>query len=164
MYQIDDYVVYGNYGLCRVKDISTLDMEGVSKDRQYYFLTPVSGNHGVVYTPVDNVKVVIRGIMTKDNAEALLKSIKNIDTMEILAEKAREEKYRECIKRCDGTEWMRLILTIRERMQERIGQGKKVTSLDERYLKLAEDYLYTELAVALNIKSEDVPEYINKYL
>ena len=73
MYQIDDYVVYGNYGLCRVKDISTLDMEGVSKDRQYYFLTPVSGNHGVVYTPVDNVKVVIRGIMTKDNAEALLK-------------------------------------------------------------------------------------------
>lgn len=164
MYQIDDYVVYGNYGLCRVKDISTLDMEGVSKDRQYYFLTPVSGNHGVVYTPVDNIKVVIRGIMTKDNAEALLKSIKNIDTMEILAEKAREEKYRECIKSCDGTEWMRLILTIRERMQERIGQGKKVTSLDERYLKLAEDYLYTELAVALDIKSEDVPEYINKYL
>ena len=164
MYQIDDYVVYGNYGLCRVKDISTLDMEGVNKDRQYYFLTPVYGNHGVVYTPVDNDKVVIRKIMTKDEAEALLAGIKDIVKMEISAEKAREDRYRECIRSCNGIEWMRLILTIRSRMQERIESGKKSTALDERYLKLAEDYLYTELAVALDTEAENVPERIKNYL
>ena len=164
MYQIGDYVVYGNYGLCRVKDISALDMEGVSKDRQYYFLTPVSGNHGVVYTPVDNVKVVIRKMVTCDMAEDLLKSIKDVTKIEISVEKEREEKYRACIRSCDGREWIRLIVTIRDRMKERIEQGKKVTSLDERYLKMAEDYLYTELSVALNIGLSEVPGYINKYI
>ena len=59
---------------------------------------------------------------------------------------------------------MRLILTIRSRMQERIESGKKATALDERYLKLAEDYLYTELAVALDSEVEDVPERIKNYL
>lgn len=164
MYQTGDYVVYGTYGLCRVTNVGTLDMDGVPKDRLYYFLTPETGMHGTVYTPADNVRVSMRSIMTKDMAVNLIRESADMKALDITGEKLREEKYKECIRSCDGKEWFRLILTIRDRMRERAEQGKKITALDERYMKLAEEYLYAELAVSLGISRDEVPGYIENII
>ena len=42
------------------------------------------------------------------------------------------------------------------------GSGKKVTVVDERYFKQAENQLYEELAYALNMNKNEIGDYINK--
>ena len=44
--------------------------------------------------------------------------------------------------------------------QERVEAGKKNTAVDERYFKLAENHLHSELAFALQVDKEKVQEMI----
>lgn len=44
--------------------------------------------------------------------------------------------------------------------QTRLEQGKKVTAVDDKYFKMAEDRLYGELAIALGMNKDNVKEYI----
>ncbi len=39
---------------------------------------------------------------------------------------------------------------------------EKVTDLDERYFRMAEDYLNSELSLALDISKEKINEYIKE--
>ena len=41
MFEKGDYVIYGNNGICRVQDITTLTIPGIDKNRKYYLLKPV---------------------------------------------------------------------------------------------------------------------------
>ena len=47
---------------------------------------------------------------------------------------------------------------------EKIAQGKKFAATDERYLKMAEDNLYSELSVALGMTKKEVQNYIEEKL
>lgn len=40
--------------------------------------------------------------------------------------------------------------------------GKKATTVDEKYFRMAEEKLYGELAFVLNIEKEDVQSYISE--
>ena len=62
MFEIGDKVVYGVIGLSEVENIETPPNKGKSGD--YYFLQPVFDSKGIIYSPVDSNKVMIRGIMT----------------------------------------------------------------------------------------------------
>ncbi len=53
MFQVNDHVVYGNYGICVVKAIGSLEMDSVVKDRLYYTLEPLYSEKNTIYTPVD---------------------------------------------------------------------------------------------------------------
>ena len=53
MFEKGDYVIYGNNGICRVQDITTLSISGIDKNRKYYLLKPVYASGSTVYTPVE---------------------------------------------------------------------------------------------------------------
>ena len=162
MFAAGDYVVYGRVGICQVKGTTTMEMEGIPKDRLYYVLIPDGKTEGTIYTPVDNMKQVLRPVMTKEEAEDLITSIPEIEELEIENEKLREEKYKECLKTCDGTEMCRIIKTIYSRKMKRMKSGKRVTAVDERYMKLAEDNLYSELSLLLGVPKENMVSYISE--
>ena len=63
---------------------------------------------------------------------------------------------------CEPVEWVKIIKTLYKRTRDRISQGKKITATDERYLKLAEDSLYSELGFALGRDKEEMPDYIKR--
>ena len=50
------------------------------------------------------------------------------------------------------------------RKRERTAQGKKVTALDEKYLKAAENELYSELSLILGIPKAEVVTYIKEQI
>lgn len=60
----------------------------------------------------------------------------------------------------DCTEWVRLIKCIYKRKLKRTESGKKVTAADEKYMRLAEEALYSELAIALGVEKDKVLEII----
>lgn len=53
-----------------------------------------------------------------------------------------------------------MIKTLYERKRERVQSGRKVPVIDERYFHQAEEQLYGELAVVLQIPKEEVSSYI----
>ena len=160
MFQKNDYVIYGNNGVCRITDIGPLDMPGIPKERVYYTLVPYYAKDSQIFTPVDSTKVVMRPLIRKDAMMQLLEEIPDMEPLWITDEKQRETRYKETIRTCDCRELIRIIKTIYYRIQSRIADGKKITSSDEKYFHLAEDRLYGEFAMILGIEREQVREFI----
>jgi CarD family transcriptional regulator len=160
MFQINDYIVYSGTGVCKVNSIGPLNLEGANKDKKYYTLEPVYKKGNTLYTPVDNQKVVMRKILSKEETEKLIENIPNIDIILITDEKEREKEYKELIKKNDCTAWVKIIKSMYMREMKRIAEGKKITNTDKKYLNMAEESLYGELAIPLEIPKEEVEEYI----
>ena len=164
MFKTGDYVIYGQNGICQVMDITTMNMDGVPKDRLYYVLRPDGQTEGKIFTPVDNSKLVIRRIMTRDEVQELIRMIPEIEVLDIADDRTREEKYKECLRSCESREMVRVIKTIHKRKKARMEQGKKITATDERYLKQAEDNLHAELGMLLGIPKNEIGAYISSQL
>lgn len=164
MFEVGEYVVYGTKGVCRIADITNVDIPGASRDRLYYVMHPLEDSSGKVYVPIDNEKIVMRKVITKEAAEELIRRMPQIEQMWVDNDKQREGMYKEAIRNCDYNEWVSMIKTLYFRKKERTAQGKKITALDEKYLKAAENELYSELSLTLGIPKQDVLAYIKKHL
>lgn len=160
MYKIGELVVYGTYGVCEISNIGSIDLPMIDKTKQYYTLTPYYKREDVVYASVENDSTIMRSVITKEDANALIKQIPDIKETVISNEKERENTYKTTIRTCDVTQLIGIIKTISRRKNERLINGKKVTVLDERYLKQASEQLYGELAVALDMDKADIENYI----
>lgn len=161
MFDVGELVVFGSDGVCQVESVGALDMAGISKDRIYYTLIPLGKNgNGRIYAPVDGKKVIIRRVISLEDANKLIDEIKHIDKLEITDEKKREETYKQVIHNCDLRDVVRLIKEIHSRKEMRETIGKKLTAIDERYFGMAENCLYSELSLPLKMEKSQVRDYI----
>lgn len=158
MFQVGEYIVCDHNGVCKVLGIS--EMPELKKDVLYYQLEPVYSKGSRIFVPVDSNKLVMRKVSTAEEVEALLDEIPSIETMWIANEKKREEQYREVARKYDCREWVKIIKTIYLRKKSRKLEGKKITYIDEKYMKMAEDNLYGEISIPLNISPDSVEKYI----
>lgn len=159
MFEIGDYIIYGNSGVCKVEAIGKLDIPGIPNNVDYYTLSPVYMN-SKIYSPIDNNKVVIRPIITDGEAKELIDDIKNIEPYNERNNKVCEEKYKESLNSCDLKKIVKTIKTLYNVKLDRKAHGKKVTNSDDKYFKLASDKLYSELAIALHLEKKDVENCI----
>lgn len=164
MFEIGDYVVNANNGICRIKEIVQMDTSGDKHEKSYFLLIPVGDDSGRVFIPVDNAHKRIRNVVDKDTALAAIDSIPEIQEIVITNEKEREAKYKEAVKSCEIPQLISLIKCLRTRYEERTAQGKKATAVDERYYKIAEHNLNSELAFAIGIDKKEVGGFIEKRL
>lgn len=163
MYNKGEYVIYGLNGVCYIEGVTTLDIRDVPKDTEYYSLVPLNQG-GKIYVKVESAHDKMRTIISKDDAEQLIEHIREVEPIKITNEKTVEEAYRRCMKTIDCIEWVRLIKCIYHRRTEREESGKKATAIDEKYMRMAEEALYSELAVALDIPKKEVVNYIGSKL
>lgn len=164
MFEKGEYVVYGSKGVCRIQEISHVDIPGVDKERLYYVMHPVQNREQTVYLPTDSTKAVIRRVMTKEEADRLIRDIPSIEYLSVPDEKHREASYKEALHGCSGRAWISILKTLHQRKEERLAAGKKVTALDERYLRVTEQELYGELSIALGIEKDDMHDYIREQI
>ncbi len=160
MFEKGQLIIYGSTGVCIVDGIGPLDSSPATGDRVYYTLSPFYSKESRIYTPVDNQKIIMRPILTQQEAEDLIREIPQIQELWIVDEKKREKDYKDALAKADCHEMIRVIKTIYPRKQKRLAAGKKVTASDERYFNMAEDFLYKELAISLNMDLEKVESYI----
>ncbi|MCD8104850.1 MAG: CarD family transcriptional regulator [Lachnospiraceae bacterium] len=160
MYSVGDYVVKANSGVCRVEDIVHLNLSSVSSDRLYYLLIPQADKNAKLYVPVDTGGTLIRGVLTEEGAWAIIDKIPDIDETWIANDKLREQEYKEALKSCDPELLIGIIKNIYLRKAKRLSEGKKSTSVDERYFRMAEQALYSELAFAIGRQPDEINEII----
>lgn len=74
MFKINDYVVYNSMGVFKIID-KREDKYANSEEIEYYILEPVYGNNLTVKTPVNNERVLMREIITKDDVSSLISAM-----------------------------------------------------------------------------------------
>ncbi len=162
MFQAGDVIVCGSHGVCRVEKVGPISSAAADRDRIYYTLKPLYERGSVVFTPVDNQKMVIRPVISREEALRLIDGMRDAEGLGIQDEKKREEGYKEALKTCRAEELVRMMKTIYARGRSRAARGKKATDADSRYLKLAEDYLFGELSVSLDLDRDQVKAFIRE--
>ena len=155
-FQIGDYIVKPVTGVCRIEAILDLKLSSADQAKPYYLLIPLGGETGKLYVPVDHAEGALRPALTEQEARSLIQKAPNIQEISIQDEHFREHKYKEAVKSADPEQLISLIKLTYLRNKKRSGQGKRSSSVDERYFKIAESNLYTELELALNKSREEV--------
>lgn len=164
MYQVGELVSYGSTGVCRVSEIiNQISPDG--EERTYYVMHPLY-KACVISVPVDSDKVFIRPIISRDEAERLIELIPTLDCPAFHSRVSRElsEHYTTLLKSHDCQDWMEMTISIYTKKQALLSQKRKFGSVDERYLKQAEELLFGELAAALEIPKDEVRGYIGAKL
>ena len=155
-YKIDDTILYGTHGVCRITDVSEKTFNGCSKE--YYVLKPVNDEKATVFVPAGNEKLIakMRHVLTADEIHELIRAMPGKDTIWIENESERKDKYKKILMSGDRVELVQLIKTLYNHQKEQIAAGKKLHMTDERFMKDAERLLYEEFAHVLDIQYEQV--------
>lgn len=160
MYKVGDLIVYGSTGVCRVEDITEQNPSRIEQEQLFYVLTPLYQNC-TIFTPI-NTKIFMRSIITKQEAEQLIDKIPTVhaEAYHNSAMSQLANHYKELLKTHDCSDLLELCMSIYAKKQVAEQQNRKFGAVDEKFMKLAEDLLYGELASALDIDKEQVTDYI----
>lgn len=166
MYSVGDYVVKVNDGVCRVEEITQLQMSGVSSEKLYYLLVPVNNKGSRIFVPAEDGSGEkaggLRSVVESDRLEQILEKISEMDIEWIPNNKLRELKYKEVFQSADLELMVGYIKCMYKKRQEREALGKRNTALDERYLKQMEEAVYAEFAFSLGCEKSLIKEKIVK--
>lgn len=160
MYKINDQILYGRAGICKIIDITVPDKDNFSTDQLYYVLRQVD-NNCIIYTPV-NSKIPMRPVISAEEVNRLIDMIPEINAEAYYNNHMQElTRHYQAVfddMRCEGL--IELVMSIYAKKKIAEEQNRKIGQIDEKFMKHAEDILYSEFSLALGIPKEKVPDYI----
>ena len=160
MFELGTMLVHPTYGVCEVVHIGKIDMKNVKDERLFYKLVPLYDGKSKLFIPTDSDGLGLRPVMTKESALELVASLPAMEPITVQNEKEREKIFKEMIRGGNCEDISRIIKTLYLRKKARLAAGKKAVSLDEKFLFMAREQLYGELAVSLGIEKNGVEDYI----
>lgn len=160
MFQVNDMVLYGTNGVCKLVDIDVRDCGG--RMVEYYILKPIYALNSTVFVPVNNEKLTskMRYVLTKEEIDEKIRLIPESSPGWIDDERTRKERFKDIVSRADTFELIQLIKTLLEHQEAVMARGKKLHVADERMLQEAEKMICDEFSYVLGISKEEVPSYI----
>lgn len=160
MYQAGEFIVYGTSGVCRVEAVGKPPFD-TEEEKPYYTLVPVAGTE-TIYVPVDS-PVFTRPVISRAQAEELIQTIPTIEVDGFTSHSMRmsSEHYQAVLQSHDCRDLVQLIKTVYAKSRR---SGRRISQVDQRYRKRAEDLLHGELAVALGIPLGEVQPYIARVI
>lgn len=163
MFRVNDYVVYGSTGVCRIADIKK-DASSYDAETEYYVLTPVFENNMTIMIPVNRPNLAMRAVNTSEEVMSLIAAMPEIEAAWIQDEKERSAYFKDALRSGKQKEWVKIIKTINLEKEARAAAGRKMAKNDDAIFKTAEKCLNQEFAFALNIQPDEVPAYILEHL
>ena len=105
-------------------------------------------------------------MITREEALALIDRIPQMTAQVYENSNLRflNEHYQQCIQDYTCADLLQLIKDVRAKRRRMTERGKKLGLVDERYMKRAEEMLHGELAIALDMPREQVPQFISDTL
>lgn len=162
MFEKGEKVYYGTAGVCKVNDICRSPFDP-NDERTFYVLEPSDFNAGtIIYAPADNETVILRPLMTVDEANALIANVGSLPTVEIANEKQRRDEYRNAIRNGTPVSIASVLKTIYLRKSKRNTQKKRMSDTDIEFEKLARRALFTELAIVLDVTADEAEKRMDE--
>ena len=156
MFKISDSVIHCREGLSTIVGIK--DMNG--KD---YFLVSVNHNSGeTIYVPVDTASSIIRPLMSKQEADELLRHIKDIEKEFNTNTKQRRDAYKRKLSSGDVKE---IAYLYRQLYFYNLIGGENNTEIklgpvDIDMLSFAENMLMDELSLTYVVPREEIKAFV----
>ena len=160
MFQINDTVVYGAQGVCQIVGTEEKKIDGAVK--QYFVLKPKDDRVATFYVPTWNEKALakMRKVMTKEDVNALIDSMPHKNPTWIANENERKDAYQKILAGGDQAAIISMVQALYYHKKEREAEGKRLHMSDERFMKDAEQLLYTEWQYVLNVDKAGLMAYI----
>ena len=156
MFAAGDLVVYGGEGVCRVESIGPSGMDYDRSGRLYYHLAPLYRS-GTVLTPVDTA-VLMRPVMSRGGGAGADRGAARPAAVQ--AGGCRGCGGQGALSSAGAAVRVPGLAAMVHTICRQAGLGgtpwEKVSQMDERYLKRAEEQLYGEMAAALGIARDAV--------
>ncbi len=159
MFSKGDKVIYGTSGVCTVVDITTSPFGGGDL-RVYYVLKPLDDNASVIYTPAEGGKIVVRAIISKEEALALIARKDEIGTITVPSEKLRRESYRQALASADPEQYISIIKTVDHRRKYAYRTHRQLAITDTEYERNAKYCLYNELSLVFGTTLEETEKML----
>lgn len=159
MFNVDDYIMYGMTGVCKVVDITNEKFINGEK-RKYYVLNPIYNNDTTIKVPLDNDKIPMRKVISKGDMTSLINDIPNMEILWIDDEKKRMAQFETMLKSGQCEELIKLIRNIKFSKKYARSNGKKLYKSDSDIMKEAKRLLTEEVAIILNIYPNEANSYI----
>ena len=158
--KIGTYVMYGKTGVCLVKEQTTMS------GGQYYVLSPVGDSRSSVFVPCDNPDLLarMRPLLTREEIDLLLSNVDEVKLAWVEDRNERAMLYRTVIGGGDRKEVVRLLCCWMRKKQEKIAMGKRLSAMDENFLKECVRLVQEEFSMVLGIAKKDVGSYIQERL
>ena len=152
MYKINDYVIYKRE-VCVVKDLKKIN------NQDYYTLENKEDTSLKVSIPVSQETQLLRHLATFDEISNTLDHINDIPTLNI-NERNLEEQYKLLLQGTTIEDLIKIIKTAYIRNEIRKNNHKHLSDTDTSYQELAEQFLFNEIAYAMNISYDAAKELV----
>ena len=164
MYQVGDRIIYGSNGVCVIEEIKMMEVPHSMEQRPYYIIKPMY-QECRISAPVDT-KIFMRPIISSEQARTLIDGIPAVEAAPYYNSALRQlqDYYEKKMSSHSCEDLIELTLSLYRKKQEVLAQKRKFGAIDERYMKRAEDLLFGELAVALDIQKNEVRQFISDRL
>ena len=162
MFNVNDTILYGTHGICKVTDITEQRFNG--KSNKYYILQPHHNPSSTIYVPTDNEKLVsrMRHTLSEEEIYELVKAMRDMECSWIENKNERNENFRSILTSGDRAEILKLIKIIYQQKLKLKEAGKKLHTSDEQFFREAEKVIYDEFALVLNLRYDEVLPFIVK--
>ena len=161
-YQIGDFVIYKNNGLCCISEI--IDQDFGAGVKTYYILKQQEGLKSSYYVPKDleGIENFMRKTIDKKSVEKAIKNVESKDVKWIDDGKERALVFNKVMTMgpVEDILYVYKVLVNKKRDAESI--KKRLYLCDERTLTTAEKLITQEFSYALGIDKEEVIPYIIK--
>ncbi len=156
MFQVGDIVRYGQSGVCKIQEISDRTFGNVTQS--YYVLTPIFKSGSLVYVPVENETLVEKMLppLTKEEVAEVISLVREKEVEWIRDFRRRSDFAKKALSSGDRSEALYLIKSIYHHKREILGQGARIHTTDDYFLKDAETLIFTEFSFVLDKSYEDI--------
>lgn len=160
MFKVNDTIMYGTQGICKIVEITEKDFMGTKKE--YYVLKPINDAGATLFAPVKNEKIEakMRRILSEEEIYDLIETMPYEEANWIANENERKEKYKKIIASGDRAELIKMIKALYFHKKQRESDGKHLYLSDERFFKEAERILYDEFQYVLKIRKDELMAFI----
>ena len=158
MLEIGKNIVYGKTGVCDI--VGECEKELSRNNRKKYFvLKPLGSDTNTIFVPVENNKVFIRPLISKEEAENLIDRIPEIVSSTADIELSKEQ-YELMVSTHNPEDLIGLTARLYTKRKDALANRIKPGFIDEKYMALAEKLLFGELATVLEIPFDDIKKDI----
>ena len=155
MFSIDDKIIYGATGVCRIENIIENELTGTV--REYYVLRPVDTDKSIIYVPVDNEKLTsrMRAIPSANELKSMVKNSDNEQIEWIDNHMRRSEVFHEILNEGEIPRVLVLFRTLNARSVMMSKENKHLPKSDERIYKECQKLLCSEFSAILDIEQSE---------
>lgn len=152
MYKINDYVIYKRE-VCIVKNLKKIN------NQDYYTLENKEDSSLKISIPVSQEHQLLRSLTTFEEISNTLDHINEIAPLDI-NERNLEEQYKSLLQGSTIKDLIKIIKTTYIRNEIRKSNHKPLSDKDTNYQELAEQFLFNEIAYAMNISYDAAKELV----